>query len=498
MTRSLVHNSLIFSTFVVAATSLSPAAHAGYNSGTGVNNPDGRCDLGGAEKQAFLCDVTDGGTIIEAVTSSSGDFPQIIEGRSHFVYRVTDDGQGNAPSHIDFELPICDTANGEPNLVSLVNRNLSGPGGVDIHDREPSTGVTFPNAKVLKLDAGVSDGGSTTYRVVFNSTSIGASPINVAIKAGRNVEYASMGILGASCENIEQTFWKKCDSQVAVRPDGQPVYRSVFTSGIRNSGNVELRYPRIQEHNKNFSCSIISVNGIEVDPPKPIPNHGDGFVWIPRNENFDGVLSPASSSNEKGEAVTFEIGCEHADPNLVNRLNSKVETPEGVILNGRAWSNMEKQCPIKKPHDVAIYKSCDGKYPGERLMAMDGHLVVEICPKIRVANKGTQPLFNVTVTDDQVDGLRDGRDIGTLAPGESVELYRDLHIDTCYMPSAPNEPPTGNNGTPHDFSDDKYKPENATFTNTAKVRATTGAGNKVGDADSATCSLADWGVPDEN
>jgi hypothetical protein len=307
-----------------------------------------------------------------------------------------------------------------------------------------------------------------------------------------------MGILGAGCRKVSQDFWKQCKSQAVVNETGDTIYESEFKSLIRNTGDVALNNPRIQEYNTNLSCKITAVNGLVTDPAEPIPNMGEGFVRVPKNARFDGVLSPATIGSEKGEAVTIGIRCEHRQPNLVNTLNSKVETADGFMLVGRAYSNMGVQCPIRKELDIAIYKSCDGSHPGERLMAMDGYLVVEICPRIRVHNKGTQALHDVTVFDDLIGSLSDGLDIGTVPAGRIVDLGRDLDVDTCYMPSAPNEPPVGDHGTPSDPSDDKYDPETATFTNTAVVRARSGSGLQIYDAGSATCSLADKGVPDQN
>ena len=256
--------------------------------------------------------------------------------------------------------------------------------------------------------------------------------------------------------------------------------------------------PRIQEQTTNMSCSITHVNGVDLQTPKPIPTPGNGFAHIPKNEKFDGVLSPAGPDEDQGERVKIGIRCEHKDPNLVNVLKGKIDTETGIELSRHAYANMEKQCPIKKDVDIAIYKTCDGKSPGERLMAMDGHLVVEICSRIRVRNKGRQTLFDVTVTDNQIDALADGMNIGTLQPNQVIDLGRDLDVDMCYMPSAPNEPAVGDNGTPHDFSDDKYDPETATFTNIARVTTHSESGKEISKRNAATCSLADTGVPDEN
>jgi hypothetical protein len=482
--------------FVVCA--YASAASAGFSAGNRVNVPDGRCDLNGAEKANFYCDVTRGGTVVEVVTGPDGSFPHVKNGRSYFKYRVTDDGRGASPSHLDFELPICDVANGQPNLKRLLNRDLSGPGGVEVLDRDESTGLTFPNARVLKLDSPVPSGGYKTYTVVYNSDVISAAPIDFAIKTGERLEFGGMGILGAGCRRIAQKFWKQCKTQAPVQTDNGTFYKSTFRSQVRNAGDVDLLYPRLQEFNTTLKCKIMSVNGLAVTPALAIPNKGKGYVRIPTNARFDGVLRAGNSSGEKGEAVNLGIQCTHKEPNLVNVLKSKVSTAGGYVIIDKAAANMGVQCPIQGGHGLAIHKSCDGKYPGERLMAKNGHLVVQICPRIKVQNKGSKPLHNVTVYDKLVGPLKAGLNIGSLPAGKTIDLGRDLKVDTCYMPSAPNQPAVGDNGTPNYPGDDKYKPETATFTNTARVKAVTGTGQRLSDSDSATCSLADWGVPDRN
>ena len=473
---------------------LAHQALAGFDSNSGVNVPDGICDLSGAERSAYLCDVTDSGTVIEAVTGSTGAFPQIRTGRSHFIYKVTDDGRGASPSHLDFELPIC----GQPDLEDLLNKDLSGPGGVEVLDVEESTGINYPDAKVLKLDAGVPEGRSRTYTVVYNSSPISAQPIAYAFKTGDGIEYGEMGILGAGCGIADQKTTKRCKEQTRIGEGDDATYRSRFVSRITNKGNLTLFEPMIKENNTNLKCVIASVKGLAVEPALPIPSNR--FVAVPTNEKFDGVLDPIDPTSDKksGEAVWFEIVCEHDEPNLVNRLKSRAETESGIRVVRKTRSNMKKQCPLAEERFVDIKKTCDGVRPGERLMAMNGYLVVEICPRIRVKNVGNETLENVTVTDEQVEELESGYDIGTLEPGEAVNL-KDLGIDTCYLPSRPNEPAVRTNGT-SDPSDDKYDPETATFTNSARVVATRpdDDDSETSDADSATCSLADKGTPDLN
>jgi hypothetical protein len=335
---------------------------------------------------------------------------------------------------------------------------------------------------------------------VFNSDSISAEPIDFAIKTGDGVEYSGMGILGAGCGIVDQITKKYCKSQTVIEDEefGIIGYRSHFIGKIRNKGQVALYDPKIQEYNTNLYCEITSVNGLPIVPAVPIPNEANRYVKVPTNAKFDGILDPADPGKKYGETVTFGIDCEHDEPNLVNVLNSKVFTAGGVPIPGSAKSNMARQCPLEEELAIEIDKTCDGVNPGERLMAMDGHLVVEICPRIRVSNKGREMLYDVTVTDDKVDGLKVGLNIGSLAPDETVDLGDDLGVDTCYMPSAPNEPAVGDHGTPNDPSDDKYDPERATFTNTAEVTARGEDGGNTTDMDSATCSLADTGVPDQD
>lgn len=486
--NALAHRYLLFACSVVVGLCLGLPVAA---QAAPLTNLDGECQQ--SEVDLNVCaEFPDTGVVIEAITGNNGEFPRIIDGRSWFSYKVTDDGRGAQPSHFNIELLICPA---DPDLVALFNSELSGP-NAEIKDEDPSTGLNYQPNKLVKFDQGVPKNGMQQYDLVFNSDAIGVDLVGVAIKAGRTLDQAM--ILGPGCGKPDITVSKTCTAQ-QVKSDGiGETIESFFTTTITNTGNLDLFDAGLQEQNTNLSCEIVSVDGEAVTP---VAISSTDTTTVPSAGSYNGLLAAADSNGENGGAVEVGLRCEAADPNLVNTILAKGATSTGFQVSDSDVSDMGDDCPLVLSPDLTLVKQCDSVQFGERLAEVNGMLVVEICPEIIVSNSGDERLDNVTVTDAKIAALAGGVNVGNLLPGDSVKLSEFLVApdDLCYLPSSPNEDPVATDDAGE--AGNKYDASTVTFTNTASASGTgLFSGNTASAMDSATCSLADCPAsnPDAN
>ncbi|MDX1803954.1 MAG: hypothetical protein R3292_07710 [Alcanivorax sp.] len=437
-----------------------------------LTNLDGQCQQ--SERDLNLCaDFPDTGVVVEAVTGNNGEFPRIIDGRSWFSYRVTDDGRGYQPSHFDMELLLC-----VPDLVALVNMALSGP-NAEIKDMDPSTGLSYSPNKLVKFDQGVAKGGWQQYNLVFNADAVGVDRVKVAIKAGRQLDHAM--ILGPGCGRPDMSVSKNCSGQ-RIKDDGVgDTIESFFSTTVTNTGNVALTDVTLKEQGSQLSCWMVRVAGTDITPlAMPLGS----AVAIPAAGSYDGTLDAVDSNGENGGSVLVSLRCQAPQANLVNTLLAQAAASASLTISDGAIADMADQCPLDLVASVNLAKSCKT----QRVVERYGRVVVEICPEITVTNGGNERLDNVTVTDAGIAALATGINVGNLLPGEHIRLSDFLApgADLCYLPGAPNETAVGSDkdGSP------VYDPGTASFTNTAEVSARGHfSAATASDSDSATCPL---------
>jgi hypothetical protein len=184
-----------------------------------------------------LSNLTSGGTAIEAVTGPGGEFPVVNEdGKTVFEYTAIDNGQGPAPSRMYVELKLCDSPP-EPDLVALLNPDLTGPNGSVQTEATSCSGCNFEGSWLVQFDQGLGKGGTKSYSLVFDEP-VPPGEVGVTFKAGGKVERTSMrgpacidptilaGIdrvylrntVTGSTELVSAPDRSSCEDQVRVRP----------------------------------------------------------------------------------------------------------------------------------------------------------------------------------------------------------------------------------------------------------------------------------------
>jgi hypothetical protein len=122
------------------------------------------------------------GHSIRAVTGPNGEFPVIAGGKAHFTYVATAAATGTAPSRLYLEIPTCDTAAGEPNLVALVNLTESGPYPSIVGVPNSCPTCSFPGSQAIEYARTIARGRSQTFQLVFNADEVPIREIGVAFK----------------------------------------------------------------------------------------------------------------------------------------------------------------------------------------------------------------------------------------------------------------------------------------------------------------------------
>lgn len=179
---------------------------------SGANNLVGQAAPAGS-----LVASTPGNTVLMAVTGPNGEFPVVVEGKTVFEYIATDYEMGSSPSRIYLELPLCDTATGEPDLVALVDLIETRPNARIVGDsRRKCVGCEFPGSEAITFNRGLGKGKPQTYRLVFDSPAVPAGEIGVNFKSRGKLE--STAIRGPACvgaaltPNIERIYLRDIEA----------------------------------------------------------------------------------------------------------------------------------------------------------------------------------------------------------------------------------------------------------------------------------------------
>jgi len=130
-------------------------------------------------------------TVVQAL-SSTGDFPEIVDGRSVFAWEAFDDGKGPLPSRFYVEIKLCDTAAGQPDLETLFNPDLSGPNVNIVAEPTSCAGCAFPGSLLASFDRGLGKGGSQIFTLVFDSPDIPAGEVGISFKTGGKADVSAI------------------------------------------------------------------------------------------------------------------------------------------------------------------------------------------------------------------------------------------------------------------------------------------------------------------
>lgn len=417
-------------------------------------NADGSCETG--QSESLLCANANGYTI-EAVTDAAGNFPVIDQdGNSVFSYLVSGPGVYGQPtkgirglSHLDILIPQCDV-NGGLNIVA------AGPAAEEL-DVDPSSGFGAEGHTVLKFDKELGKNKIATYSLTVEGV-VSAAETAIAIKAGTGL--FETVILGPSCENPDITASQQCaGQQVGDATYGSPA-QSSYTQTITNSGDVELFDISIEQLNGDMSCVLASVEGAT--------DGREFYVGQP----LVALAGPLAA----GDSVALAIECEHGSPNLTNVANVSAVTAAGTSVQQQVTTNLAQQCPVDTNPNIAIESYCGTS----RLVTSAGGLVVEQCPAVVVTNTGDEAVESILVSNLEIPALAGGLDLGTLNPGDSVNVASVAGGSLCYRPTEPDQLP---------IDIDQYQPDALTFTSTFTVEGSSVSGEWLVETSSSTCSL---------
>lgn len=237
---------------------------------------------------------------------------------------------------------------------------------------------------------------------------------------------------------------KSCQGNQAVSGD---VVTQVNTVRVTNDGDFELSNISLKETIGSLSCSV------------------NGGPSLPAGEEVAVLQSLAA-----GAHVDFTVTCTGAAVNITNEIVATGHSAMGPVSDTDA-NAPATECPFTPNPMVEIDKDCPSE-TDVRLKALDGKLVVEVCPTIRVTNLSqTQTLSSAKVTDALIN--LDNFEVGPLLPGASSVIN-----DRCYYPTAPEQSELSAGSL-------LYKPTGSSFLNTATVNATGKFGGTASDQDSA-------------
>jgi len=263
-----------------------------------------------------LSAITSGGTLLEAVVGAGGEFPIRTGGQTIFEYVATDNAKGPAPSHTYVELPLCDTAAGEPDLLALVDLAATGPNAEVVEVPNSCADCGFPGALTVEYDRGLGKGGSQTYRLVLDDPDVPAGEIGVNFKSGGQIE--SLAIRGPACidprltPGIERVYLRDLEAGtteiVSVGDRASCAEAPAPTDSPSENPDVTIGGQLV------FFDSAASLTDDDVDDER------DVFAYDPETCRVvnvsEGVSGPAAdpSSSDDGALVVFEVG---ADPSLL-------------------------------------------------------------------------------------------------------------------------------------------------------------------------------------
>ena len=319
-----------------------------------------------------------------------------------------------------------------------VDIDIRNTGAGPVFDWSTSSGVTIhgifvkggPNGNLYNYAAG--------NPPVFASSDDGLhSPVN-----DRNGNFYGLShisfcyVPGAASIKVSKT----CQGSQSINGDIVTQRNEVV---VTNDGDFDLSNISLRENTGSLSCAI------------------DGGAALPPMTDV-GVLG----SLAKGASTTFNVVCTGSAVNVVNSITATGHAPSGPTSDSDD-NDPAQECP-PPPVNVSIDKNCPNDND-VRLKAVDGKLVVQVCPTIKVKNTSSGETLSSVIVEDALIGLN--RNVGPLAAGQEVTIS-----DSCYYPAAPEQ---------MSFGDGVYTPTGSSFLNTAKVTATGQFGRTATAMDSA-------------
>jgi hypothetical protein len=272
---------------------------------------------GGAPPGALLA-VTPAGITLQAITGPSGEFPVIANGQAVFQYVSAAPKNASSPSHAYLELPLCNTAAGEPNLVALVDLSKTGPNATIESTPAACPECAFPGSMAVDFNRGTGKAKTQTYSLVFNTSDIPTGEIGVAFKTVGAPDRTA--IRGPACidpglvEGVERIYLRDTQTgttQLVSGLDRSSCAQSAVASG-EPSGNPDVT----QAGRFVLFDSAAALTGDDQD------GVSDVYLYDPATCDVvnlsAGLSAPAShpSSSDDATKVAFETGAGLA---LLNR-----------------------------------------------------------------------------------------------------------------------------------------------------------------------------------